>query len=68
MECLLLRIMLILASLLPVSLSNREGDALLDMKLMLNATDNQLADWNPMLFPCSWSHIICDENNSFVRV
>jgi len=44
------------------------GDALLDMMLMLNATDNQLADWSPTLFPCSWSHIICDKNNSVVQV
>ncbi|RLN42061.1 hypothetical protein C2845_PM01G31140 [Panicum miliaceum] len=69
MEWLLLCTMLVLASLLPVSASNREGDVLLDMKLTLNATDNQLADWNPVhVTPCTWSHIIYDENNSVVQV
>ncbi|CAN6292182.1 unnamed protein product [Urochloa humidicola] len=55
MELLLLRIILVLASLLPISATNSEGDVLLDMKLKLKlkATGNQLSDWNwRQINPC----------------
>ncbi|CAL4926861.1 unnamed protein product [Urochloa decumbens] len=69
MELLLLRIILVLASLLTISATNSEGDALLDMKLKLKATGNQLSDWNwRQINPCTWYSVVCDNNNSVVEV
>ncbi|WOL20043.1 putative LRR receptor-like serine/threonine-protein kinase [Canna indica] len=49
--------------------SDRQGDALYDMKIKLNATGNQLADWNQnQVNPCTWNSIICDSNNNVVQV
>jgi hypothetical protein len=45
------------------------GDALYDMKLKLNATANQLTDWNQnQVNPCTWNSVICDTNNNVVQV
>ncbi|CAL4935471.1 unnamed protein product [Urochloa decumbens] len=69
MELLLLRIILVLASLLTISTTNSEGDALLDMKLKLKATGNQLSDWNwRQINPCTWYSVVCDNNNNVVQV
>ena len=45
------------------------GEALYDMKLKLNATANQLTDWNQnQVNPCTWNSVICDSNNNVVQV
>ncbi|CAL9109253.1 unnamed protein product [Musa hybrid cultivar] len=45
------------------------GDALYDMKIKLNATGNQLIDWNQnQVNPCTWNSVICDSNNNVVQV
>ncbi|XP_066398843.1 LRR receptor kinase SERK2-like [Miscanthus floridulus] len=65
----LLNIILIIASLLPFSASDPQGDALYDMKLKLNATGNQLSDWNQnQVNPCTWNSVICDNSNNVVQV
>ncbi|XP_064978148.1 LRR receptor kinase SERK2-like [Musa acuminata AAA Group] len=49
--------------------SDRQGDALYDMKIKLNATGNQLIDWNQnQVNPCTWNSVICDSNNNVVQV
>uniref|UniRef100_A0A0D3FMY8 non-specific serine/threonine protein kinase n=1 Tax=Oryza barthii TaxID=65489 RepID=A0A0D3FMY8_9ORYZ len=65
----LLSVLLIIASLLPFSASDRQGDALYDMKLKLNATGNQLSDWNQnQVNPCTWNSVICDNNYNVVQM
>jgi len=65
----LLSIILFIASMLPFSASNRQGDALYDMKLKLNASGDQLSDWNQnQVSPCTWNSVICDNNNNVVQV
>uniref|UniRef100_A0A0E0KHY5 non-specific serine/threonine protein kinase n=1 Tax=Oryza punctata TaxID=4537 RepID=A0A0E0KHY5_ORYPU len=65
----LFSVLLIIASLLPFSASDRQGDALYDMKLKLNATGNQLSDWNQnQVNPCTWNSVICDSNYNVVQV
>ncbi|KAL6909520.1 hypothetical protein ACP4OV_001801 [Aristida adscensionis] len=73
----LLSIILFVASFIPFSASGPGGwnqgwnevDALLDMKLQLNATGSQLSDWNNrQLGSCTWSFVICDSNNNVVEV
>jgi hypothetical protein len=45
------------------------GDALYDMKLKLNASGDQLSDWNQnQVSPCTWNSVICDNNNNVVQV
>ncbi|KAJ1279005.1 hypothetical protein BS78_04G122100 [Paspalum vaginatum] len=49
--------------------SDRQGDALYDMKQKLNATGGQLSDWNQnQVNPCTWNSVICDNNNNVVQV
>ncbi|GJN23601.1 hypothetical protein PR202_gb11265 [Eleusine coracana subsp. coracana] len=65
----LLSIILFMATLLPFAASDRQGDALYDMKLKLNATSKQLTDWNQnQVNPCTWNSVICDSNNNVVQV
>ncbi|PKA59471.1 putative LRR receptor-like serine/threonine-protein kinase [Apostasia shenzhenica] len=48
---------------------NFSGDALYDMKNKLNATSNQLTDWNQnQVSPCTWNSVICDNNDRVVQV
>ncbi|KAI0507627.1 hypothetical protein KFK09_013753 [Dendrobium nobile] len=62
-------IMLVLDALLSIVVSNSEGDALIDMKTKLNASSNQLADWNQnQVNPCTWNSVICDGNNKVIQV
>uniref|UniRef100_A0A0E0P054 non-specific serine/threonine protein kinase n=1 Tax=Oryza rufipogon TaxID=4529 RepID=A0A0E0P054_ORYRU len=50
-------------------LARDSGDALYDMKLKLNATGNQLSDWNQnQVNPCTWNSVICDNNYNVVQV
>ncbi|KAG6504430.1 hypothetical protein ZIOFF_036763 [Zingiber officinale] len=45
------------------------GDALYDMKMRLNATGNQLSDWNrDQVNPCTWNSVICDSNSNVIQV
>ncbi|CAN6237857.1 unnamed protein product [Urochloa humidicola] len=62
--------LLILAVSLPCFLaSDRQGDALYDMKQKLNVTGGQLSDWNQnQVNPCTWNSVICDNNNNVVQV
>ncbi|XP_014752970.1 LRR receptor kinase SERK2 isoform X2 [Brachypodium distachyon] len=65
----LIRILIIIVSLLPFAASDRQGDALYDMKLKLNATGTQLTDWNQnQVNPCTWNSVICDSSNNVVQV
>ncbi|XP_042412930.1 LRR receptor kinase SERK2-like isoform X5 [Zingiber officinale] len=49
--------------------SDRQGDALYDMRVRLNATANQLTDWNQnQVNPCTWNSVICDSDNNVIRV
>ncbi|KAJ0975002.1 hypothetical protein J5N97_016967 [Dioscorea zingiberensis] len=62
-------ILVILVSLDSLVLSDIQGDALFDMKLKLNATANQLKDWNPdQVNPCTWYSVLCDPNNNVIQV
>ncbi|XP_050943213.1 probable LRR receptor-like serine/threonine-protein kinase At5g10290 isoform X1 [Cucumis melo] len=55
---------LILACFNYLALSDFQGDALFALKNALNATANQLTDWNPnQVNPCTWSNVICRGNN-----
>lgn len=45
------------------------GDALNDLKIQLNASANQLTDWNiNQVNPCTWNSIICDKDNNVISV
>ncbi|XP_038896150.1 probable LRR receptor-like serine/threonine-protein kinase At5g10290 isoform X1 [Benincasa hispida] len=55
---------LILACFHYLALSDLQGDALFALRSALNATTNQLTDWNPnQVNPCTWSNVICSGNN-----
>ncbi|KAJ0960047.1 hypothetical protein J5N97_000162 [Dioscorea zingiberensis] len=59
----------LLASLYPFAASDRQGDALYDMKVKLNASGNKLPDWNlNQVNPCTWNNVICDVNNYVIQV
>lgn len=59
----------LLASMLSIVVSDWQGDALIDMKIKLNATGNQLSDWNQnQVNPCTWNSIICDNHYSVLQV
>ncbi|CAA2946042.1 probable LRR receptor-like serine threonine-kinase At5g10290 [Olea europaea subsp. europaea] len=46
-----------------------QGDALYALRSSLNASGNQLTDWNQnQVNPCTWSKVICDNNNNVVTV
>ncbi|KAI3434200.1 Protein kinase domain-containing protein [Psidium guajava] len=59
--------LLALACLQSFVLSDYQGDALYSLRNSLNASENQLTDWNPnQVNPCTWSNVICDPNNNNV--
>ncbi|CAN6272315.1 unnamed protein product [Urochloa humidicola] len=61
--------LILVASLPCFSASDRQGDALYDMKQKLNVTGGQLSDWNQnQVNPCTWNSVICDNNNNVVQV
>ncbi|KAM0936926.1 putative transferase, protein kinase RLK-Pelle-LRR-II family [Dioscorea sansibarensis] len=65
----LFSVLVLFASLYSVVFSDIQGEALYDMKLKLNATANQLTDWNQnQVNPCTWNSVICDSNNNVVQV
>ncbi|KAK8941173.1 putative LRR receptor-like serine/threonine-protein kinase [Platanthera zijinensis] len=60
---------LLLATLLSAVVADWQGDALIDMRNKLNATSNQLNDWNQnQVTPCTWNSVICDSNNNVVTI
>ncbi|EAY85387.1 hypothetical protein OsI_06766 [Oryza sativa Indica Group] len=62
-------VLIIAVSLPSFSASDRQGDALYDMKQKLNVTGNQLSDWNQnQVNPCTWNSVICDNNNNVIQV
>lgn len=65
----LLNVLFVIASILYYTEANSEGDALYDLKQKLNATGNQLSDWNQnQVNPCTWNSVFCDANGNVVRV
>lgn len=45
------------------------GDALFALRASLNASSNQLIDWNQnQVNPCTWSKVICDNSNNVITV
>ncbi|KAL2343070.1 hypothetical protein Fmac_004355 [Flemingia macrophylla] len=62
-------ILLLLGCLCSFVLPDTQGDALFALKLSLNASVNQLADWNQnQVNPCTWSRVYCDANNNVMQV
>ncbi|EPS71854.1 hypothetical protein M569_02905, partial [Genlisea aurea] len=46
-----------------------QGDALYALRIALNASSDQLADWNQNLVnPCTWSKVECDGSYNVIRV
>ncbi|XP_052188960.1 probable LRR receptor-like serine/threonine-protein kinase At5g10290 isoform X2 [Diospyros lotus] len=59
----------VLACLCSFVSPDAQGDALFAMKNDLNASADQLADWNPnQVNPCTWPKIICDNGNNVISV
>ncbi|CAN4114910.1 unnamed protein product [Withania somnifera] len=60
---------LILACLHSFVSPDPQGDALFALKSSLNASSNQLPDWNQnQVNPCTWSKITCDDNSNVLMV
>lgn len=60
---------IILACLHSFVSSDAQGDALIALKSSLNASANQLRDWNPnQVNPCTWTKVTCDPNNIVTAV
>ncbi|XP_041003155.1 probable LRR receptor-like serine/threonine-protein kinase At5g10290 isoform X1 [Juglans microcarpa x Juglans regia] len=55
---------LILACLQSFALPDSQGIALIALKNSLNASNDQLVNWNPdQVNPCTWANVQCDANN-----
>ncbi|KAK6125787.1 hypothetical protein DH2020_040467 [Rehmannia glutinosa] len=60
---------LALACLTSFVAPDAQGDALYALKTSLNASSNQLTDWNQdQVNPCTWSKVICDGSNNVTTV
>ncbi|KAA8546795.1 hypothetical protein F0562_003224 [Nyssa sinensis] len=60
---------LILTCLQSFVLPDAQGDALYALKVSLNASTNQLTDWNQyQVNPCTWSKVTCDTSNNVISV
>uniref|UniRef100_A0A5B7AHX4 non-specific serine/threonine protein kinase n=1 Tax=Davidia involucrata TaxID=16924 RepID=A0A5B7AHX4_DAVIN len=60
---------LILTCLHSFVLPDGQGDALYALKSLLNASTDQLADWNQyQVNPCTWSKVTCDSSNNVISV
>ncbi|XP_057487702.1 probable LRR receptor-like serine/threonine-protein kinase At5g10290 isoform X1 [Actinidia eriantha] len=60
----LVLVVLVLACLQSLVAPDAQGDALNALRNSLNASADQLSDWNPnQVSPCTWSKVICDNNN-----
>lgn len=59
---------MLLACLQPFVASDQQGDALYALRTSLNASADQLTEWNPFqVNPCTWPKVSCD-NNKVVSV
>uniref|UniRef100_A0A1U8AIV3 non-specific serine/threonine protein kinase n=1 Tax=Nelumbo nucifera TaxID=4432 RepID=A0A1U8AIV3_NELNU len=62
-------VVVLLASLYSFVASDSQGDALYALRTSLNATPDQLIDWNQnQVNPCTWSNVNCDSNNNVISV
>ncbi|KAI5669869.1 hypothetical protein M9H77_19722 [Catharanthus roseus] len=60
---------LVLAYLNSFVSPDAQGEALFALKNSLNASNNQLPDWNQnQVNPCTWSKVICDNSNNVITV
>ncbi|WMV53345.1 hypothetical protein MTR67_046730 [Solanum verrucosum] len=60
---------LIIACLYSSVSPDQQGDALFELKRSLNASNDQLSDWNQnQVNPCTWSKITCDDNSNVLMV
>ncbi|XP_027337921.1 probable LRR receptor-like serine/threonine-protein kinase At5g10290 isoform X3 [Abrus precatorius] len=67
----LVSVLLLMSSICSFALPelDLEEDALYALKLSLNASPNQLTNWNRnQVTPCTWANVECDQNNNVVRV
>ncbi|CAA6671701.1 unnamed protein product [Spirodela intermedia] len=61
-------LLLVCSSLLHL-ITKVQWDALDDLRKRLNASDNQLKDWNTnMVNPCTWNSVICDDQGNVIQV
>ncbi|KAH9605014.1 hypothetical protein KSS87_008569 [Heliosperma pusillum] len=66
MELQLSFVVLAFLCLLPCNMADFQGKALYALKLSLNASSSQLADWNPNLVsPCTWSNVMCNSGGVY---
>lgn len=64
-----LLVLLLLGCFCSFVLPDSQGDALIALKLSLNASGQQLSDWNEnQVNPCTWSRVNCDFNNNVNQV
>ncbi|XP_061336550.1 probable LRR receptor-like serine/threonine-protein kinase At5g10290 [Gastrolobium bilobum] len=64
-------VLLLLASVRSLALPepDLQEDALFALKISLNASTNQLTNWNKnQVNPCTWSNVYCDQNSNVVQV
>ncbi|KAK7247408.1 hypothetical protein RIF29_42291 [Crotalaria pallida] len=62
-------VLLLLGCLCSFVLPDPQGDALYALRSSLNASANQLTDWNQnQVNPCTWSRVYCDSNNNVAQV
>ncbi|KAL6993159.1 hypothetical protein U1Q18_011276 [Sarracenia purpurea var. burkii] len=60
---------LILSCLYSFVSPDAQGDALSALKTSLNASLDQLKDWNPnQVNPCTWTKVTCDSNSNVILV
>ncbi|XP_022774983.1 probable LRR receptor-like serine/threonine-protein kinase At5g10290 isoform X3 [Durio zibethinus] len=60
---------LILAFLLSFVSADFQGDALHALRSSLNASADQLPNWNPNLVsPCTWLNVMCDSSHNVISV
>ncbi|XP_057417212.1 probable LRR receptor-like serine/threonine-protein kinase At5g10290 [Lotus japonicus] len=60
-------VLLLLGCLCSFVLPDAQGDALYALKLSLNASAQQLTDWNQnQVNPCTWSQVYCHPNTNIV--
>lgn len=65
----LLLVIIVLACLNSFVVPDAQGDALFSLRSSLNASADQLGDWNQNLVnPCTWSKIICNSNSEVTSV
>ncbi|CAL0325122.1 unnamed protein product [Lupinus luteus] len=62
-------VLFLLGCLCSFVLPDSQGDALFALRSSLNASANQLTDWNQnQVNPCTWSRVYCDQNYNVLQV